>query len=537
MDDVLEMMLFVAVILLVCSLLQKVSGKIGIPSLLLFILLGMLMGSDGIFKVPFDDFGFAQVISTVALVVIMFSGGFETNFKASRVIAPKAIVLSSLGTVLTAVFVGLFCYLFLGMGFLEGMLCGSVLSSTDAASVFSILRSKKLALKDNTAPLLEMESGSNDPFANMLTIVVLTAMGSGISSGEVVILLFKQLSVGLVFGFGMGYIIRSVIKTIHLDTSGIETIFISATVFASYALCSMLDGNGFLCVYIIGIIVGNAHLKENKTLVPFFEGVTSIMQAILFFLLGLLAFPSRMSDVLLPAVWIMIFMLVIARPLAVFLLSLPFKRNMRQDLLVSFAGLRGASSIVFAIQAILDPASISYDIFHIVFIVVLLSISIQGTLLPVVARKLDMIDADGDVLKTFTDYVDEKPINYIGFTITKEHAYCNKAIKDIVLPPGTIIVNLKRNHANIVPLGDTVLECGDMVLLCALEMKKGIELALYERCIDQDSGLVGSRLKSIDKDENGLVVLVQRGNEYIIPDGNLTLEEGDRIVVNHSFAE
>ena len=187
----LEMMLFAAVILLVCSLLQKVSGKIGIPSLLLFILLGMLMGSDGIFKVPFDDFGFAQVISTVALVVIMFSGGFEINFKASRAIAPKAIVLSSLGTVLTAVFVGLFCYLFLGMGFLEGMLCGSVLSSTDAASVFSILRSKKLALKDNTAPLLEMESGSNDPFANMLTIVVLTAMGGGISSGEVVILLLK----------------------------------------------------------------------------------------------------------------------------------------------------------------------------------------------------------------------------------------------------------------------------------------------------------------------------------------------------------
>ena len=144
----LEMMLFVAVILLVCSLLKKVSGRIGIPSLLLFIVLGMLMGSDGIFKVAFDDFAFAQVISTVALVVIMFSGGFETNIKASKPVAAKAIVLSSLGTVLTAVFVGLFCYIVLGMGLLEGMLCGSVLSSTDAASVFSILRSKKLALKE-----------------------------------------------------------------------------------------------------------------------------------------------------------------------------------------------------------------------------------------------------------------------------------------------------------------------------------------------------------------------------------------------------
>ena len=533
----LEMMLFVAVILLVCSLLKKVSGRIGIPSLLLFIVLGMLMGSDGIFKVAFDDFAFAQVISTVALVVIMFSGGFETNIKASKPVAAKAIVLSSLGTVLTAVFVGLFCYIVLGMGLLEGMLCGSVLSSTDAASVFSILRSKKLALKENTAPLLEMESGSNDPFANMLTIVVLTAMGSGIRFGEVGILLFKQLTIGLVFGFGVGFLIRSIIKTIRLDTTGIEAVFISAAVFASYAACSLLDGNGFLSVYIIGIILGNAHLKENKTLVPFFEGVTSIMQAILFFLLGLLSYPSRMGDVLLPGIAIMVFMLIIARPLAVFLLSLPFKQSRKQNILVSFAGLRGASSIVFAIQAFLDPASISYDIFHIVFIIVLLSISIQGTFLPMVAKKLDMIDEEGDVLKTFTDYVDEKPINYIAFTIAKEHSYCGKAIKDITLPPHTIIVNIQRNNLNIVPLGNTVLQCGDVVLLCALEKKKETELSLFEKMVDEESHLIGNSLKTIDREENGLVVLVQRGEEFIIPDGNLTLEAGDRIVINHSVVE
>ena len=382
-----------------------------------------------------------------------------------------------------------------------------------------------------------MESGSNDPFANMLTIVILTAMGSGISFGEVSVLLFKQLVIGLVFGFGVGFLIRSIIKTIRLDTTGIETVFISAAVFAAYAACSLLDGNGFLSVYIIGIILGNAHLKENKTLVPFFDGVTSIMQAILFFLLGLLSYPSRMGDVLLPGIAIMVFMLIIARPLAVFLLSLPFKQSRKQNILVSFAGLRGASSIVFAIQAFLDPASISYDIFHIVFIIVLLSISIQGTFLPMVAKKLDMIDEEGDVLKTFTDYVDEKPINYIAFTIAKEHSYCGKAIKDITLPPHTIIVNIQRNNVNIVPLGNTVLQCGDVVLLCALEKKKETELSLFEKMVDEESHLIGNSLKTIDREENGLVVLVQRGEEFIIPDGNLTLEAGDRIVINHSVVE
>ena len=531
----LETMLFVATILLVCSLLKKVSGKIGIPSLLLFIILGMLVGSDGIFRIPFDDYYFAQTISTIALVVIMFTGGFETNFNEARKVAFKAIILSSLGTILTAVLVGLFCYLVLGMGLLEGMLCGSVLASTDAASVFSILRSKKLALKEDTAPLLEMESGSNDPFAYMLTIVILAAMGEGITVGGVIILLLKQLSIGLIFGFGIGLLVRYIMQNVRFDTSGIETIFITAFVFASYALCSLLDGNGFLSVYIIGIILGNAKLKENKILVPFFDGITANMQAILFFLLGLLAYPSRMGTVLVVGIIIMAFMLVIARPLAVFILSLPFKSSLRQDLLVSFAGLRGAASIVFAIQAVLDPASISYDIFHIVFIIVLLSIAIQGSLLPLVAKKLDMIDEDGDVLKTFTDYVDERPINYIEFTIEDGHGYVDKMIKDITIPPNTLIVNIKRDDINIIPRGDTILKKGDIVLLCALENKKDMELSLYEKVIDKDSLLIDMRLKDIGKYTNGLVVLVQRGDGYIIPDGNLVLKVGDRIVINHDI--
>lgn len=530
-----QLLLFVAIVLLACSLLKKLSGRLGVPSLLLFIILGMLVGSDGIFKIPFDDYYFAQTISSIALVMIMFTGGFETNFKAARPIAFRAIVLSSLGTIFTAFVVGVFCHFVLQMSLLEGLLCGSVLASTDAASVFSILRSKKLALKENTAPLLEVESGSNDPFAYMLTIVILSAMGDGISFGSTVILLIKQLMIGVGFGFGIGYLAKYVMTNIRFDTSGIETIFITALVFASYAACTLLDGNGFLSVYIIGIILGNAHLKENDILYPFFDGITSNLQAVLFFLLGLLAFPSQMGNVLPISLLIMLFMTLIARPLAVFLLSVPFKSSFRQNLLVSFAGLRGAASIVFAIQAVLDPASISYDIFHIVFIVVLLSIAIQGTLLPYVSRRLDMIDVDGDILRTFTDYVDERPVNYIQFVINEDHEYCNKLIKDIILPPSSLIVNLNRDGKTIIPRGDTKLQSGDIVMLCALTNSKKVDFELTEKVIDEESLLVGASLADVGKYTTGLVVLIQRGDEYIIPDGSVILKLNDRVFINHDI--
>ncbi len=529
-----QLLLFTAIILLACSILKKLSGKLGLPSLLLFIIFGMLVGSDGLFKIPFDDFSFAQGISTIALVMIMFTGGFETNVSSARPVLLKALVFSSFGTIFTALLVGVFCHYLLGMTLLEGMLCGSVLASTDAASVFSVLRSKKLALKENTASLLEIESGSNDPFAYMLTIVVLAAMGDGISWGSVTVLFIKQIFIGLIFGFGIGKIAKHIMINYRFDTSGIETIFILGSVLVGYAGCTLIDGNGFLSVYIIGIILGNAHLKENNILVPFFDGITTTMQAILFFLLGLLAFPSRMGSVFTLSILIVLFLTFIARPLVIFLLSIPFKGSVGQKILVSFAGLRGAASIVFAIQAVLDPAYLSYDIYHIVFIIVLLSIAVQGSLLPLVSQKLDMIDKDGDVLKTFTDYVDERPVNYIQFTITCDHEYCNKMIKDITLPPNSLIVNLNRDTESIVPKGDTLLKEGDRAILCTLIDEKAIDFELVEKVVDDDSPLVGVKLSEIGKMSQGLVVLIQRGESYIVPDGNVILEKGDHVLLNQA---
>lgn len=527
------LLLFLSLVLLACSLLKKVSGRVGIPSLFTFIVLGMLLGSDGIFKIPFDNYEFAEQISSIGLLFIMFYGGFGTNWTAAKPVAAVSIVLSSLGTVLTAGFTGLFCHFILKMPVLEGLLCGAVLGSTDAASVFSILRSRKLALKENTAPLLEMESGSNDPFAYMLTVVLLSAMETGITPASVIGLLAGQILIGLLFGFGIGFLVRQILRGYQFDTSGVETIFMVAVALLGYAAPAVLGGNGFLSVYIVGIILGNSRLPERTILVPFFDGVTGNMQAMLFFLLGLLSFPAQMVKVLLPAMGIALFLVFIARPATVFFLMAFFGGSRKQRALVSFSGLRGAASIVFAIQTVLSPIQMENDIFHIVFVVVLFSIAIQGSLLPAVAKKLNMIDEEGDVLKTFTDYVDETPVHFIQFEVEKKHPWCGKAVSELVLPPGSILVHLWRGDVKMVPRGDTFLQEGDILVLCTLEREDMPEFFLTEKIVEKGDPESGTPLARCPVPKGALIVLIQRGKDYFIPDGSTLIQEGDRLLIHY----
>lgn len=533
-----SLLLFTSIILLTCSLLKKMSARLGIPALLTFILLGMLLGSDGLFKIPFEDYEFAEQLSSIALIFIMFYGGFGTNWNAARPVAAVSIILSSLGTILTAVLTGLFCHFILKLPILEGMLLGAVLGSTDAASVFSILRSRKLALKENTDSLLEVESGSNDPFAYMLTIIILSAMETGSTSFSMVIsLLAKQIVFGLLLGFGIGFAARWAMQKYRFNNSGGETIFIVAIALFSYASASFLGGNGFLSVYIVGIILGNSKLPDKWTLVPFFDGVTGNMQAVLFFLLGLLSFPAQMTKVLLPALGIALFLAFIARPIVVFLLMLPFGGSNRRRALVSFSGLRGAASIVFAITTVLSPVNMENDLFHIVFVVVLFSITIQGSLLPLAAKKLKMIDETGDILKTFTDYEDETPVNSIQFEITKDHTWCGKTVSELILPPSSILVNLRRGDKHMVPKGDTRLLDGDILVMCTLECDNIPDFYLTEKVLDENDSETGKFLSDLPNRSDSLIILIQRGDEYLIPDGNTILKSKDRLLINYTDVE
>ncbi|WP_310605037.1 potassium/proton antiporter, partial [Anaerosporobacter sp.] len=369
-------LLVAAIIIFACVVLNKITSRLGIPTLLAFILLGMSMGSDGIFKIPFDNFYVAERICSVALIFIMFYGGFGTKWSEAKPIAVKAILLSSVGVILTALFTGLFCYSVLHFAFWESMLIGSVISSTDAASVFSILRSKRLNLKDNSASLLEVESGSNDPCSYMLTAIVLAVMKGEANGSEILLMIIAQIVFGILFGVVIAFLAYEFLKHFHFATEGFDLIFVVAVAILAYALPSMVGGNGYLSAYLVGVILGNKPIANKKALVNFFDGTTGLMQILVFFLLGLLAFPSQLPKVFLPSMLIALFLTFIARPLSVFALMSPFKCKLNQQILVSWAGLRGAASIVFAVMATIDPANTSNDIFHIVFCIVLFSILI-----------------------------------------------------------------------------------------------------------------------------------------------------------------
>lgn len=256
--------LLVAAVILLCLSLNKMSYKLGIPMLLAYILLGMMFGTDGILKIPFDNFTIAEQICTVSLIFIMFYGGFGTNWKQAKPVAGKAVLLSTVGVILTAVTTGAFCHFILKMDFWESMLIGSVISSTDAASVFSILRSRRLNLKNNTASMLEVESGSNDPCSYMLTVIILTIMSGELSGFSLVVMIFSQITFGILVGVVVALAAAFILKKVNFATDGFDTIFVFSMALVSYAGASMINGNGYLAAYIAGIILGNTPLHHKN---------------------------------------------------------------------------------------------------------------------------------------------------------------------------------------------------------------------------------------------------------------------------------
>lgn len=524
--------LLVAAVILLCLSLNKMSNKLGIPMLLAYILLGMMFGTDGILKIPFDNFTIAEQICTVSLIFIMFYGGFGTNWKQAKPVAGKAVLLSTVGVILTAVTTGAFCHFILKMDFWESMLIGSVISSTDAASVFSILRSRRLNLKNNTASMLEVESGSNDPCSYMLTVIILTIMSGELSGFSLVVMIFSQITFGILVGVVVALAAAFILKKVNFATDGFDTIFVFSMALVSYAGASMINGNGYLAAYIAGIILGNTPLHHKKSLVHFFDGITGLMQMLIFFLLGLLAYPSQLPKILPIALAIAVFLTFVARPVSVFAILMPFRCPVKQQLLVSWAGLRGAASIVFAIMATVSPAYTKNDLFHIVVFIVLFSISIQGTLLGLVAKKLDMIDENGNVMKTFSDYSDEMPVEFVKISIKAGHPWENRKIKDLTSLPDLLLVLILRGEERIIPNGNTVVLAGDKIVLSALSPEENLGICLTEIPIEKDSKWIGKPLSRIKLGEEKLVLVLKRNEKVVIPNGNTVIRENDVLVIS-----
>lgn len=531
-------LLVVAVVIIVCILCNQFTNRFGIPMLLAFILIGMVFGSDGLFKIPFDNYTFAENICSAALILIMFYGGFGTNWKQARATAFPAVIMSSFGVILTAILTGLFCYLVLDFPLWEGMLVGALLGSTDAASVFSILRHKNLGLKYGTAPLLEIESGSNDPFAYMLTVIILSILQSGSAApGEIAVLVVKQLVFGLLFGAVIGVAASKFMSRVKFSADGFDSAFVLAVAVLSYAAPSVLSGNGYLSAYLAGLILGNSPLPNKRSMVHFIDGITGLMQMLIFFLLGLLSFPSALPSVIPTALVIFLFLTFVARPVATAVLLAPMRKPLAQQAVIAWAGLRGAASIVFAIMVFSSPVVLENDLFHIVFTVVLLSISLQGTFLPAVSEKLGMIDTKANVLKTFNDYADETAINFVRMTITEDHNWAWKSLSELSIGPDLLVAMVLRDGDTLVPHGSTVIQPNDVVVLGATSFSDDSHISLLETTVDDSHPWCNHELSELSLNRGELIVLIRRGeDETIIPNGQTVIQEGDVLVINRNLS-
>ncbi len=525
--------LIIGIILLLAILAIRVSNQHGIPSLLLFIVLGMVFGATFF---EFQDFGFSDNFAAFALMVIMFYGGFGTNWNMAKPVAKEAIVLSSLGVIATAVLTGLFCHYVLSFSMLEGMLIGSIVGSTDYASVSNILRSKNLNLKYNSASLLELESGSNDPTAYTMTMVMLSIiMGSEVS---IPVLIISQIALGLVVGFAFAYVVGEMIKKLKIDSEGIYAVFIAAIVLITYAVADFLGGNGYLALYILGIYLGNKEFRGKREIVFFFDGFGQIMQIGLFFILGLLSNLTQFIHTLPIALAIMLFMTIIGRPLTVVGLMLPFNLKRNQLGIISLAGIRGAAAIAFAIMAVNSGANLSIDVYHIVFGICVISSLIQGSLMAPASEKLDMLDPNDTVLQTFNDYQDKTDVGFLETTIHSDSNLIGTYVRDLNLTFDFLVAKIEREGKTIVPRGHVVLKEGDRVVLAGEIYFDETGEELIEFTIPKGHKWANKYIKDLEIESDRLIVMIQRRTgEIIVPIGDTYLLENDKVVMIESEEE
>lgn len=519
--------LVIGIILILALFAIRISSKHGIPALLLFIVLGMGFGLLGL---SFDDYEFADGLATVALMVIMFYGGFGTNWKMAKPVAKEAIVLSSLGVVTTALLTGLFCRFVLGFSMLEGMLVGSIVGSTDYASVSNILRSKNLNLKYNTASLLELESGSNDPTAYTMTMVFLSViLGSNMS---VPVLVLSQVALGLLVGFVLAFLFGEFLKRYNLKEDGLSAVMMAAMMLVTFAAASLIGGNGYLALYILGISLGNMEFRGKRDIVFFFDGFSEIMQIALFFVLGLLSDFSKFIETLPIALAIMLFMTILARPLSVEGLMLPFKLKRNQLNMISLAGIRGAAAIAFAIMAVNSGATFAVDVYHIVFGISVLSSLVQGSLMPPAARKWDMLDPNDTVLQTFNYYQDKAEIGFLQTRLHEGSSLVGTQVKDFNLTFDFIVAKIEREGKTIVPRGQVVLETNDTIVLGGEKHFDHSGHDLIEFTIPAGHEWADRLVKDLSLPTNTLIVMVQRsGQDVIVPLGDTQLMENDKVIM------
>ena len=472
-----DFFILIGSVLLFFSLIAGKTGyKYGVPTLLLFLFIGIIAGSGGL-GLQFSSPSVTQYIGVIALNIILFSGGMDTRLSEVKPIAREGIVLATVGVLLTALLTGLFVYWLTNsvlhsvtFSLLESMLLAGVMSSTDSASVFSILRSKNLSMKENLRPLLELESGSNDPMAYMITIVLIQLLNTPDISGWMVLVQFLQ---QLVFGAGAGYLLGKfavrLINKINLDNDALYSVLMLTVMFFIYGLTTQLGGNGYLAVYLGGLIIGNHKIVHRRSTLKFFDGLTWLFQIIMFLALGLLVEPRELLPIAGVGIIVGLFMILVSRPLSVFLSLLPFKNlSFRARVFTSWVGLRGAVPIIFATYPWVNDVPQAKMIFNIVFFITILSLMVQGTTVSLVAKwlKLSKILPSRPKLKEFdVEFSDDIKSATCEITVNAEMLKQGHNLLNINLPEHTLVVMVKRHGRYFIPRGNTHLEEGDSLLV------------------------------------------------------------------------
>jgi cell volume regulation protein A len=455
-------------LLLLGVVASRLSSSLGIPGLLVFIGVGMLAGSDGPGGIDFDNAEVAQTLGVVALAFILFSGGISTSWDEIRPTVRRGTALATVGVLITAVVAGLTAQWAFDLSLETGLLIGAIISSTDAAAVFSVLRSRSVSLRGDLRPLLELESGSNDPMAVFLTIGFLELITNPSSAPVDFLLLFvSQMAIGALAGIGAGRCAVWALNRIRLDHEGLYPVMSLALVGCTFAATTALQGSGFLAVYLAGIVMARRRFIHKNSLTHFHDGIAWVAQIGMFVVLGLLVFPSELPSVALRSLIVAAVLILVARPVAVFLTLAPFRVPWRDRALISWVGLRGAAPIILATFPLMENAPDAQLIFDTVFFIVLTSVAIQGTTIPLVARWLGV----GAPMEKRTAWpIQPRSVLTPGASLQElvvppGSPITGRPLVEIGLPAGTMIVLIEHDDEFVVPTGSTVLREADRLLV------------------------------------------------------------------------
>ena len=464
-----------AILLFVSIMAAKAGYKFGVPMLLLFLGVGMLFGSDGL-GIQFNSPTVAQFIGMIALSVILFSGGMDTKFRDIRPVLGPGIILATLGVMLTTALTGTFIYFItkwffdtITLTIYESMLLAAVMSSTDSASVFSILRSRGLKLRENMRPMLEFESGSNDPMANILTILLIQIIQAGdMSLGQSAGILLMQIGIGAVAGYVLGRIALLAANRLNMDNASLYPILLLALVFFIFSFTDLIGGNGYLAVYIAGLVIGNGKMPHHRSVSTFFDGIAWLSQLVMFLALGLLVNPKELIPVAGIGLLIAVIMIFLTRPATVCLCLLPFRKMTKKaKAYVSWVGLRGAVPIIFATYPLIAGIDNAPLIFNIVFFITIVSLLLQGTTVNFMARKLGLVDDSAPAPRDFSfEELPEEIKSTLSETdVTADMLASGDRLMDLPRPDDELVVAVRRNDVFFIPNGSSKLLPGDKLMI------------------------------------------------------------------------